>query len=94
MLVMITRRVPRSLRGELSRWLTEPATGVFLGNPSARVRDELWNKATEKARDGEVIQVWSAPTPQGFAWRQIGAADRRFRDFEDLVLIAVRKTHG
>ncbi|MDP2945936.1 MAG: type I-E CRISPR-associated endoribonuclease Cas2, partial [bacterium] len=26
------------MKGALSRWLLEPKTGVFLGNPSARVR--------------------------------------------------------
>jgi len=32
---------PDGLRGHLTRWLAEVATGVFVGNPSARVRDRL-----------------------------------------------------
>ena len=58
MLVMILEKVPVSLRGELSRWLIEPKTGVFLGSPSARVRDELWDLARKKCKGGLVMQIW------------------------------------
>ncbi len=44
MLVMILEKLPRSLRGALSRWLIEVRPGTFLGNPSQRVRDELWSR--------------------------------------------------
>jgi CRISPR-associated protein Cas2 len=60
---------------------------VFLGNPSPRVRDELWNLANEKCRTGEVIQIWSARTPSGFQYRQWGAKSRWFEDFDGLPLI-------
>ena len=74
MLVMILKKVPASLRGALSRWLLEPETGVFLGNPSARVRDELWKMATERAGRGSVVQIWNAPTPQGYVYRSHNAS--------------------
>ncbi len=73
MLVMILEKVPTSLRGALSRWLLEPKTGIFLGNPSARVRDELWNRAVNKAKNsGNVLQIWTDGNPQGFSYRQYG----------------------
>src|SRR5947209_20415115 len=91
MLVMIVERSPASLRGELSRWLIQLRPGVFLGNPSRRVREELWVKACKKNREGTVTQIWTAPNEQGFAYRQygvlglsqgeVGRADKRVRSW-------------
>ena len=87
MLVMILKKVPESLRGALSRWLLEPETGVFLGSPSARVRDELWELATSKARRGMVLQIWNHPGPQGFKFRHYNPSGREMVDFEGLTLV-------
>ena len=66
----------------------EPKTGVFLGNPSARVRDELWNRAIKKSKEsGVVLQIWTDQNPQGFSSRQHGERERKFVDFEGLALI-------
>jgi hypothetical protein len=52
------------------------------------VRDELWKRATDSPPDGYVLQVWNAPGPQGFAYRQYGASDYRLVEFEGLTLVA------
>ena len=41
MVVMLMEKVPKSVRGELTRWLIELRSGVFVGNISALVRDKL-----------------------------------------------------
>ena len=87
MLVMILEKTPTSLKGELSRWLIEPKSGVFLGNPTARVRDALWEMAVAKARGGSVTQIWSYPCAQGYRYRQAGAPSRMLMDFEGLALV-------
>jgi CRISPR-associated protein Cas2 len=88
MLVMILEKAPASLRGELSRWLIEPHTGVFLGNLSARVRDELWAKACCKSWDGAVVQIWSDTTsPQGYRYRIFGTPARTLLDHEGIALV-------
>ena len=90
MLVMILEKVPTSLRGALSRWLIEPRTGVFLGNPSARVRDELWKLAVAGAGPGNAIQIWSDRGPQGFRHRGHGTNDREIVDIEGVALVRRR----
>lgn len=81
-------RVPKNLRGALSRWLLEPKTGIFLGNPSARVRDELWERAVKGAKEtGAIMQIWSDQNPQGFSCRQFGERQRSLVDFEGLLLV-------
>jgi CRISPR-associated protein Cas2 len=88
MLLMILEKVPTSLKGALSRWLIQLRTGTFLGNPSRRVRDELWTKACKKVGDkGCVLQVWSARNEQGFDHRQHGNTEHMLLDYEGLTLV-------
>src|SRR5262245_13030645 len=84
---MILEKLPKKWRGALSRWLTEVRPGVFLGNPSQRIRDELWRKITERPPLGYVLQLWSARHPQGFEYRQYGTSERMLQDFEGLALV-------
>ena len=81
-----------SLRGTLSRWLLEPKAGVFLGNPSARVRDELWERTFKKAKGtGAALQIWTDQNPQGFSYRQFGNTERMLIDLEGISLVKIRK---
>src|SRR5947209_20092604 len=89
MLVMILEKAPTGLRGALSRWLLELKPGVFLGNPTARVRDELWTKACQKIKDSNVIQVWTARNAQGFEYRQFGLSFRFLQEFEGMALVTI-----
>ena len=89
---MITEKIPASLKGKLSRWMIEPAPGVFLGNPTKRVRDEIWKIALEKRKNGRVLQIWSCPTPQGFDLREVGLSKRKMLEFEGWYLPAVSKS--
>ncbi|MDD5190309.1 MAG: type I-E CRISPR-associated endoribonuclease Cas2e [Dehalococcoidales bacterium] len=89
---MILEKTPTSLKGALSRWLLEPKTGVFLGNPSARVRDELWEKALKKTKEsGAIMQIWTDSNPQGFSYRQYGKRERRFVDLDGLALVEYKQ---
>ena len=89
MIVMILRKVPAGVRGELSRWLVEVKTGVFVGHVSARVRDKLWEKCVRAKRIGGVTQIWSTNTEQRFEMRMSGDTSREIVDFEGLQLIRI-----
>ncbi|MCD6299716.1 MAG: type I-E CRISPR-associated endoribonuclease Cas2 [Dehalococcoidales bacterium] len=92
MVLMILEKVPRSLRGELSRWLIEVQPGVFVGKVSALVRDLLWDKCLKKGLRGSCCQVWTTNNEQGFAIRLFGDSTREVVDMDGLYL--VRKRHG
>lgn len=89
MMVMILERVPPGLRGELSRWLLEPKAGVFVGRPSAMVRDILWQKACGQAKEGGCVMIYSSDNEQGFRIRSWGLTTRFVEDFEGLFLVRV-----
>lgn len=87
MIVLIVERVSASVRGELTRWLLEPRTGVFVGTVSAEVRERLWDRACGKRGTGSALLVWRADTEQGFAMRLCGEARKQLRDFDGLILV-------
>jgi CRISPR-associated protein Cas2 len=89
MVVMILEKVPTSLRGELTRWLVEPHTGVFVGHVNAMVRDRLWEKCCEAKRAGGVVQIWSTNTEQRFEMRMAGETKRTVVDFDGIQLVRV-----
>lgn len=89
MVVMVLERVPASVRGELTRWLVEPKTGVFVGRVSAMVRDRLWKRVCEGMKGGAGMLVYPAATEQGYAIRMYGETRRIAEDFEGLTLIRI-----
>jgi CRISPR-associated protein Cas2 len=89
MIVMILEKVSAGLRGELTRWLIEPRSGVFVGHVSARVRDRLWEKSIKRKQSGGVIQIWNTNTEQRFSIRTAGDTSRKLVAVEGLQLIQI-----
>jgi len=89
MVVIILESVPARLRGELTRWLIEPHTGIFIGHVNAMVRDRLWNKCCKAKNTGGVIQAWSTNNEQRFKIRMSGHTRRTVVEVEGLQLICI-----
>lgn len=86
--VIVLIAAPDGLRGHLTRWMIEIAVGTFVGNPSARVRDRLWNLLSERIGDGQVVMVEPARNEQKWAIRTAGR-DRWYPvDLDGLILSA------
>ena len=95
MVVLIMERVPVTLRGELSRWMIEQRTGVFVGKLSAMVRDAIWNKACRGLKGGGATMLYTSQTEQGFSVRSSGEPQRVLMDMEGLLLVHIPVTrHG
>lgn len=86
MVVLILERVSPSLRGELTRWLIQPKTGVFVGHISSRVRDLLWRRVDRGLKGGAALLIHTSDTEQGFAIRTAGNTRRLIEDFDGLLL--------
>ncbi len=87
MTVIILERVPASLRGELTRWLLEPRTGVFVGRPSALVREKLWELIGDKLKGGAALMIYRTDNEQGLTMVTHGNTARTLRDFEGITLV-------
>lgn len=90
MVIILMEKVPKGLRGELTRWLLELRAGVFVGNISALVRDKLWEMVCQKTKGGSAWLLHSAMTEQGFAIRTHGETYRVVKDFDGLFLIQIK----
>jgi len=78
-----------SLKGEISRWLLEVKSGVFVGNLSARVREQLWAKVCAGSKGLPCIIVWTAKCEQGFQMQFWGAPSRVPTFWEGLQLLTI-----
>ena len=92
MTVVVLIAAPEGLRGHLTRWMVEVAAGVFVGNPSARVRDRLWNVLAERIGDGQAIMVEPATNEQRWALRTAGR-DRWYPIDLDGLILSARPRH-
>lgn len=69
MIVIMLTNCPPALRGDLTKWLQEVNTGVYVGRVSARVRDELWKRVSENATTGKATMVYNFNNEQGMDFR-------------------------
>ena len=60
---------PPRLRGDLSKWLQEINTGVYVGNVNSRVRDAIWERVCENLNHGRATMVFSANNEQRMDFR-------------------------
>ena len=86
MIVLCVTNCPDKLRGDLSKWLLEINTGVYIGRTSARVREELWKRTCEYIHDGQATMIYSSNNVQGYGilvhntkWRPV--------DYEGITLM-------
>ncbi|MER6240848.1 type I-E CRISPR-associated endoribonuclease Cas2e [Streptomyces clavifer] len=68
MTVIVLTNCPAGLRGFLTRWLLEISAGVFIGNPSARIRALLWAEVLEYADQGRALLAHTTNNEQGFTF--------------------------
>ncbi|MGA5424380.1 type I-E CRISPR-associated endoribonuclease Cas2e [Streptomyces lavendulocolor] len=69
MTIIVLTNCPVGLRGYLTRWLLEISAGVFIGNPSARIRDILWTEVQQYAGQGRALLAYTTTNEQGYAFR-------------------------
>lgn len=86
MIVITLTSCPPALRGDLTSWLQEIDTGIFVGHVSARVRDELWKRIQLHAKNGRATMVFSTHTEQRMDFRVHNASWEPI-DFDGLKLM-------
>lgn len=88
--VITLSKVPNSLRGDLSKWLQEVATGVYVGNLNTKVREKLWERVKDNLKDGEATISYYHRNEIGYNFETINSI-REVIDSEGLPLVLVKK---
>lgn len=86
MIVITMTDCPPKLRGDLTKWLFEIDTGVYVGNVSAKVREALWLRIRENIKDGRATMVYNASNEQRLEFRTHNST-RKIRDFDGIKLM-------
>jgi len=69
MVVVVLEKCPISLRGDLTKWLIEISVGVYVGQVSTRVRDNLWARICEESKNGRATMAFTKRGEQHFDFR-------------------------
>ncbi len=72
MLVIVLENAPPRLRGRLAIWLLEIRAGVYVGNYSRKVRENIWQQVEEGLEDGNAVMAWRASNEAGFDFVTLG----------------------
>ena len=87
MLVIVLENVPPRLRGRLAVWLLEVRAGVYVGNYSKRVREQIWSQVEEGIEEGNAVLMWRSPAEAGFEFLTLGKNRRIQADFDGVQLV-------
>jgi len=88
MLVIAVENAPPRLRGRLAVWLVEVRAGVYVGNPSKRLREMIWGQVGEGIEDGNAVMVWKTNTESGFDFLTLGENRRMPVELDGLKLVS------
>lgn len=86
MIVLTLSSCPATLRGDVTKWLTEIDTGVFVGQASARVRDELWKRVCKHIGNGRAVMAFTTRNEQGYSYYTCNTPWKTV-DYDGIVLI-------
>ncbi|MFC3996820.1 type I-E CRISPR-associated endoribonuclease Cas2e [Nocardiopsis sediminis] len=90
MTIIVLTNCPAGLRGFLTRWLLEISPGVFVGGPSARIREVLWAEVQEYAGNGRALLAYGTDNEQGFTFRTF---DHKWQPVDHEGLTLIRRPH-
>ena len=84
--VITLKKVPDSLRGDLTRWMQEIATGVYVGSYNSRVREYLWKRVTDTIGRGEATLCYSCRNEIGYSFCTCNT-ERQMIDYDGIPLV-------
>lgn len=88
MLAIVLENAPPRLRGRLAVWLLEVRAGVYVGDPSKRVREMIWEQVQTGIEDGNAVMAWGTNTESGFDFVTCGVNRRIPVEWDGLKLVS------
>ena len=88
MLVIVVENAPPRLRGRLAVWLLEIRAGVYVGDYSRKVREEIWRHVEVGIGEGSAVIVWRANTEAGFEFMTLGVNRRMPVELDGVQLVS------
>ena len=86
MTVITLSKVSNSLKGDLSKWMQEIATGVYIGNFNSKVREKLWERIQDAIGTGEATISYPMRNELGYTFNTLNTR-REIYDSDGIPLI-------
>jgi CRISPR-associated protein Cas2 len=86
LIVIRIENAPTGLRGDLNKWMLEIDSGIFVGQVSTRVRNNLWERIVKNVKNGRATMVFSTNNEQRLEFRVHGNVWEPI-DFDGIKLI-------
>lgn len=86
--VITIKNIKPSLRGDLSKWMQEISTGVYIGNFNSKIREKLWERVKENIIDGEATLSYYCNNEIGYSFDTYNS-DRKIFDYEGIPLVYI-----
>lgn len=64
--IITLKNSPPSLRGDLSKWMQEISTGVYVGNFNTKIREKLRERVVESVGSGEATMTYAYRNEIGY----------------------------
>lgn len=90
--VITLKNVPPSLRGDLTKWMQEIATGVYVGNFNTKIRQNLWKRVVETLGCGEATLSFSCQNEIGYMF-ETSNVKRKVIDYDGIPLVLIPEMH-
>lgn len=88
-LTLITvKNIPLAVKGDLSKWMQEIATGVYIGNFNSKIREKLWERVKENVGKGEATLSYYARNEIGYSFDTFNT-DRFVKEIDGIPLIFI-----
>jgi len=89
--VITLKKVPNSLRGDLTKWMQEIASGVYVGNFNTKIREQLWQRVIQSAGTGEATMSYIYRNEIGYQFETLNA-QRQVADYDGIPLVMLPTT--
>lgn len=89
MIVVMVSKCPERLRGDLTKWLYQVDTGLYVGSANGRIRDYLWERVLEYVGNGSAAMAYDARSESGVEIR-LHNMRAKLKDYDGLFLPYVR----
>lgn len=84
--VITLKKSTPSLRGDLTKWMQEISTGVYIGNFNTRIREKLWERVKETVGEGEATLSYAYRNEIGYQF-ETWNTQRENIDYEGIPLV-------
>lgn len=88
--VITLQTVPLSLKGDLTKWMQEIATGVYVGNFNSKVREQLWKRVVENVGCGQATLSYSYRNEIGYDFQTYNT-QRQVIDSDGIPLVLIQE---